>query len=203
MPLDHAILAFIQFSPMSGYDLKKYFDQSVAHFWSATQSHIYKSLERMLERGWLVAEVVPQEGRPDRKVYSITAAGAEELNRWLRTPLPLQPTREDWLIQIFFAYTLSNEEIVALLEARAQEAREMLAHYHSEVQTVIDENHEHIGVERARDLWQMTLDYGIACLEANLAWLEQAIEKARHLPPLTPPLPSGTSPPSGTSRGDV
>ena len=44
MPLEHAILAFIKFQPVSCYDLKKYFDVSVAHFWSATQSHIYKSL---------------------------------------------------------------------------------------------------------------------------------------------------------------
>ncbi len=47
MPLEHAILAFIEFQPMTGYDLKKNFDVSVAHFWSATQSHIYKSLEAL------------------------------------------------------------------------------------------------------------------------------------------------------------
>ena len=51
MPLSHAILGFLDYQPMSGYDLKKYFDQSVAHFWSATQSHIYKALENLENEG--------------------------------------------------------------------------------------------------------------------------------------------------------
>jgi len=56
-----------------------------------------------------------------------------------------------------------------------------------EVQAGLDDNYAQIGVERARDLWQMTLDYGQTIHAAELAWLEQAIEKARRLPPLTPP----------------
>ncbi len=187
MPLDHAILAFVQFEPMSGYDLKKYFDQSVTHFWSATQSHIYKSLDRLLQEGWVEVDRVEQENRPDRKVYHITPAGAEELHSWLAFPRPLQPTRHDWLIQVFFAHWLSNEEIVHLLEARAAAIRELLDTYGTEVQENIDRNHERVGVERARDLWQMTLDYGITMHQAELGWLEDAIRQAGELPPLTPP----------------
>lgn len=44
MPLAHAILASLDFQPMTGYDLKKFFDISVGHFWTTTQSHIYKEL---------------------------------------------------------------------------------------------------------------------------------------------------------------
>ena len=160
---------------------------SIGHFWSATQSHIYKSLDNMLARSWLTVEVVEQENRPARRVYSITPAGAEELRRWLSTPRPLQPTREDWLIQIFFAHWLSNEEIVHLLQTRADAYREVLDQLRGEVQAGLDDNYAQIGVERARDLWQMTLDYGQTIHAAELAWLEQAIEKARRLPPLTPP----------------
>jgi DNA-binding PadR family transcriptional regulator len=189
MSLDHAILGFVQFQPMSGYDLKKYFDESVAHFWSAAQSHIYKSLEHLQEQGWVEAEFVPQEGRPNRYVYRITPAGAEELTRWLTTPRPLEPVRQDWLIQVFFAHELADEEIAHLLEARAAAIREKLAKYRSEVQAGIDRNYARIGVARAAELWQMTLDYGIAHYEAQLAWLEQTLARVRNLPPLTPPKP--------------
>ncbi|HNO95162.1 MAG TPA: PadR family transcriptional regulator, partial [Anaerolineales bacterium] len=88
MPLEHAILAILDFQPMSGYDLKKFFDVSVAHFWSATQSHIYKSLEGLEKKGWAEAQIIPQEGKPNRKEYQITAEGRSELRRWLITPLP-------------------------------------------------------------------------------------------------------------------
>ena len=35
MSLKHAILGFLSLQPMTGYDLKKAFDQSVRHFWPA------------------------------------------------------------------------------------------------------------------------------------------------------------------------
>ena len=44
MSLDHAILGFLNYKPLSGYDLKKVFDSSVRHFWYADQSQIYRTL---------------------------------------------------------------------------------------------------------------------------------------------------------------
>ncbi len=187
MPLEHAILAFIEFQPMTGYDLKKYFDVSVKHFWSATQSHIYKALEGLEKKGWAEAQVIPQAGKPNRKQYQITAEGRGELRRWLVTPLPLDPVRDANLIQIFFSHFSSNEEIAALLEARIKEIRERIALFKTTVQAGLDENAKRIGVERARQLWQITLDYGIAHYEFELAWYEKTLKKMRNLPPLMPP----------------
>ncbi len=74
MSLDYAILSFLNFAPMSGYDLKKLFDDSINHFWSATQSHIYRALGQMETRGWITHETIDQERHPNKKVYSITPA---------------------------------------------------------------------------------------------------------------------------------
>ena len=191
MPLEHAILAFIEFEPMSGYDLKKFFDVSVAHFWSATQSHIYKSLDGLEKKGWAEAHVIQQEGKPNRKVYQITDNGRAELRRWLVTPLPMEPVREACLIQIFFSHFSTNEEIAALFETRMKEIREQLNTLRTVAQVAIDENAKRVGVERARQLWQITLDYGIDYYEFELAWHEKTLNTVRNLPPLTPPnLPS-------------
>jgi hypothetical protein len=38
-------------------------------------------------------------------------------------------------------------------------------------------------MERARELWQITLDYGIDYYEAELAWLEKTLDRVRNLPP--------------------
>ncbi len=75
MSLDHAILGFLNYHPYTGYDLKKIFDTSIRHFWPADQSQIYRTLARLEENGWAVMERIPQEDRPDRKVYHITEAG--------------------------------------------------------------------------------------------------------------------------------
>ncbi|MEW5942047.1 MAG: PadR family transcriptional regulator [Chloroflexota bacterium] len=189
MPLEHAILGFLDYAPMSGYDLKKYFDQSVAHFWSATQSHIYKSLEGLEKKGWAEARVIPQEGKPNRKEYQITDAGRAELRRWLVTPLPLDPVREGWLIQIFFSHFSSNEEIAALFEERSRLIRERLESLNTAAQAAIDESKREIPFERAHQLWQMTLDYGKEYYEFELAWSEKMLAASRNLPSLAIPSP--------------
>jgi len=53
MALEHAILGFLDYGPMSGYDLKKTFDDSVNHFWTAQQSQIYRALKKMVGDGWV------------------------------------------------------------------------------------------------------------------------------------------------------
>ena len=187
MPLAHAILGFLEYQPMTGYDLKKYFDQSISHFWSATQSHIYKALEDLEKDGFVEVKVIPQEDKPNRKEYHITHAGRAEVHRWVTTPLPLEMVREAWLIQIFFSHTSSNEEIIGLLKAREKNIQTKLDALRTETPASMEENAARVGVERPRLLWQMTADYGMAYYEAELKWIETAIKRARKLPPMEMP----------------
>ncbi|MGA7193585.1 MAG: PadR family transcriptional regulator [Anaerolineales bacterium] len=182
MPLAHAILGFLEYQPMTGYDLKKYFDQSIAHFWSATQSHIYKALEDLEEDGFVEVKVIQQKDKPNRKEYHITQAGRAELHRWVTSPLPLGTVREAWLIQIFFSHASSNEEIISLLKAREKDIQARLDTLRTQAQTSMEENAARVGVERLRLLWQLTADYGVAYYESELKWIAIAIKSVRKLP---------------------
>src|SRR5208283_4665116 len=110
MSLDHAILGFLRYGPLSGYDLKERFDLSVQHFWPADQSQIYRILAKLDEKGYTRVKVVEQENRPDRKVYTITKAGREELRHWLTTPLEMDDVRSASLVQVFFSGQLADQE---------------------------------------------------------------------------------------------
>src|SRR4029079_8024627 len=125
---------------MSGYDLKKYFDQSVAHFWSATQSHIYKALETLEAEGLVESQVIPQEGKPNRKQYKITSAGQAELRRWVSTPLPVEAKRDAWLIELCVSHNIANAEIASLFENRIERLRKSLSEGQL-AQKSIDENY--------------------------------------------------------------
>ncbi len=186
MPLSHAILGFLEYQPMSGYDLKKYFDQSITHFWSATQSHIYKALENLEKEGFVESEVIQQAGKPNRKQYQITAEGRGELHRWVSTPIPLEVKREAWLIQIFFAHGIENKDIEKLFEKRIEDIRKYLAQCEV-AQANIDENYKQVGIKRLRDLWQLTLDYGEDHYENEIEWLKKTLPKVRKLPKLEIP----------------
>jgi DNA-binding PadR family transcriptional regulator len=183
MPLAHAILASLELQPMTGYDLKKFFNQSVGHFWSTTQSHIYKALDDLERQGWVEKAVIAQEDKPNRKEYAITDTGRAELRRWLTTPLPPAPVREAWLIQLFFSQTSTDEEIAALIGARGKNIREIVERYHSQTQVVVPPELPP-GLERARALWQITLDYGLAFYEFELRWNEEMLKRVKNLPPL-------------------
>jgi DNA-binding PadR family transcriptional regulator len=85
--LPHAILVSLCEQSGSGYELTRRFDRSIGYFWSATHQQIYRTLRTMEADGWLSATVVAQQGRPDKKVYTVSDAGRSELARWIAAPL--------------------------------------------------------------------------------------------------------------------
>jgi DNA-binding PadR family transcriptional regulator len=176
MSLQHAILGFLNYTPFSGYDLKKVFDTSVQHFWPADQSQIYRTLSRLTEKGWAEVEVVEQSDRPDVKRYSITQAGRKELRRWLLAPVTSRPHRSAELIQVFFAGQLDDDEILAIFERAAESVRQMLGPY----QKVPAESLpyvEMVNSPRETYFWFLTLEMGIKIAQAQLEWIESVIRR--------------------------
>ncbi len=179
MSLEHAILGFLNYKPLSGYDLKKIFDTSVQHFWSADQSQIYRTLTRLTERGLADMEVVEQSDRPDRKVYHITEAGRAELHQWLLTPTRPHVPHTAALIQVFFAGQLADEEILAMFERAADQVRAVLARY-EQIPQQIEEYREYMESPREFFCWMLTLDAGFKSAQANLDWLEEVIRQIKN-----------------------
>jgi len=100
---------------MSGYDLKRTFDQSVRHFWSADQAAIYRMLGELEEADLVEHEWIAQEMRPDRKLYRATAAGLSALDAWLVQPAPAVPRREPLLVKLFFSGRLAPDALHTLV----------------------------------------------------------------------------------------
>ena len=183
MALDFAILGFLNYGPLSGYDLKKVFDNSVRHFWPADQSQIYRTLARLEDKGLVEQKVLRGVDRPDRKEYRITPAGQEALRTWLLSPLPSQAVRIAALIQVFFAGQLADDQALALFERLAAEARAALALF-DQIPPPAAAGAAAPGPARERFFWQLTLDYGQMSARMDLAWLETVIArlKAGELP---------------------
>jgi DNA-binding PadR family transcriptional regulator len=179
MSLEIAILGFLSYHPYTGYDLKKIFDTSIRHFWPADQSQIYRTLSRLTENGWAEMEKIPQEDRPDRKVYSITEAGRAELLRWLAGSPPMGEPRSAPLIQVFFAGQLSDEEILAKFEGFAAIMRAVLSQY-DHVPGQISPFQKEITSPREHFFWMLTLENGIVSMRTNLAWAESVIERIKN-----------------------
>ena len=176
MSLKHAILGFLSFSPLSGYDLKKAFDRSIQHFWPANQSQIYRTLAQLDEEGLVEKEVIAREERLDMKIYDITETGRAKLHQWLSTPLPEQDDREPFLIQIYFGGKLNDEEILNLLRQRLKVTEERLAVYEA-VYESIQNTPSKIDNPRAIFLSTLTLEAGYVNNQSIAQWLRSAIER--------------------------
>lgn len=169
MSLPHAILGILSVMPMSGYDLKtQAFDQSVAHFWQADQSQIYRTLSRMEAEGWVEYQLEVQTDRPNRKIYSLTDAGRAELQRWLHTEQPLPVNREAFLVQMFFGASLSNETLLAHIAAQRARHQARLAQFEQIPVSPLDDPE----IDRMRTLWRLTLELGVALEQTYLNWLD-------------------------------
>jgi DNA-binding PadR family transcriptional regulator len=178
MSLKHAILGFLSFKSLTGYDLKKAFDGSVQHFWPANQSQIYRTLAGLKDEGLVDQEVIEREERLDMKVYHITEAGREELHRWLSTPLQATDYREPFLIQVYFGGRLSDGEFVNLLQHEIRIMEERLAVYHS-IYTMFQERINASEDPRALFLSVTTLEYGILSNQISLDWLKSVVERVK------------------------
>ncbi len=190
MSLDHAILGFLRERPMSGYDLKTMcFDGRAAHFWTADQAQVYRTLDRLESRALVRSRTERQRSRPDRKIYSITDAGTSELDRWLRETPPPPPLRDPFLIRLRFADSLPSEDLIGLLRERRGALQTRLEALR---ERAAGGAHTATTPDRAALLERLTLDAAMADTRATIDWLDDSIElieaeseQARELPPGT------------------
>ncbi len=176
MSLQHAILGFLSYQPLSGYDLKKAFDRSVQYFWPANQSQIYRTLASLKVKGLIEQEVIERQDRLDLKLYHITTAGREELHRWLSTPFRKSEARDPFQIQIYFAGEISDEELLNLLKNKIKKIEERLAifdiaypRYQEKLKTHEDQRGFFMNI--------VTMELGILSGLTWLEWLKSVIKR--------------------------
>lgn len=114
--LRYIILGLLGAHPMTGYDIKRAFDRPLATYWNAGNSQIYTTLKALAADDLVSSEIVPQEGRPDRRVYHLTETGRQELDIWLAEPVPTRYTKDEFLTKLFFCGLTSDAEALAHLE---------------------------------------------------------------------------------------
>jgi len=177
MSLEYAILGFLEVGSKTGYDLKQRFDRSVSGFWQADQSRIYRTLEKLKERGLVSQRVVAQTDRPDRKPYRITEKGREAFYQWMEECQPGPARRNAFLVQLFFAGLLSDEEAIGLLEAKKKRILTALASFPQKYRLAPE--YEHDEPERVDFFHWLTLDSAVHMRHAYLEWIDNAIERIR------------------------
>lgn len=120
-------LGILSFGDATGYEIKKMAEEGLfSHFIEASFGSIYPALTKMTEEGLLSCRAEAQEGKPDKKVYSITAAGQDAL----RQALTVFPRKDKFKSEFLFIMLLSahvdQDHVSEVLRRRAAELEEEL-----------------------------------------------------------------------------
>jgi DNA-binding PadR family transcriptional regulator len=133
MSLGFAILSILVANPCSGYDLAKRFNPtvegSVGFFWTASFQQIYRELGRLEEKGWLQAETIQQETRPDKRIYSVTDLGKHHLREWITEAEKPSPIRDELLVKLNAGYLADRASILSKLRLHHQQHHQRLTIY--------------------------------------------------------------------------
>jgi len=111
----YAVLGQLAGGPSTGYEIKGRLEAGAAHFWHASYSQIYAELRRLNDLGLAIERHVLQETRPNKRVYSITAAGRRALRAWLAEPWGLASLRDESLVKLTLADPLPASDVIAQL----------------------------------------------------------------------------------------
>ena len=113
MSLKYGILGLLNYSPMTGYKLKKIFDKSVNNIWIASLSQIYRELGILEKGGHVSSYIQEQDDRPNKKVYQITEEGKRQFKKWLVECQDdfVSPKRDEFMLKIFFGANMGASEV--------------------------------------------------------------------------------------------
>ncbi len=195
MSLRFTLLGLLALEPASGYDLKRTIERSTYFIWNATGPQIYSTLRKLREEGHITSKALPQTGKPDKEIHTITEDGRTALQDFMNEPIRASVTRDEVLLRIFFGNFASQEIVTRELESYLERIRQERAYLEAtEARVTAHPGSRH----EARRFQLLSLRLKVAQYRA----MEQELASfcGLDLDALGEPTPSKTD--SGKRRGD-
>lgn len=121
-------LAVLSQGDASGYEIRKAVEEGpFGHIQDIGYSSIYPALSRLLDDGLVSVTEFAQEGRPDKKVYRLTADGRMALLGALQEPTVPDKTRSDFLFRMLFADILPPSAVEQMIDSRVGDLQDAVA----------------------------------------------------------------------------
>lgn len=177
MSLSELHLALLLTGPRHGYEVKKEHDAWFPEGRPLAFGQVYATLARLVRDG--LAEVVEtrSDGGPERTVYAATDAGRERLEAWLSEPAPAAGSGGEDIVR---------KTVVALRTPRTgRSAGEVVARQrtaHLRRMRELQQDSDQAGDVATR----LARRHAVLHLDADLRWLEEAVQTLSARPPATP-----------------
>ncbi|MFC7372795.1 PadR family transcriptional regulator [Fictibacillus iocasae] len=176
MSLRYGLLGFLSKWEATGYDIKKEFDDIMSIFWHSHLSQIYPELNKLEQEGLISSQLIPQMGKPDKKLYSMTQKGKSAFITWLLSPQEAAKRKDSFLMQTFFMDNIPFEEALLKIKMNKKEHELRLEH----MKSILEERWKDIKerkVMNARIISSSAiLKQGIEQEIQSIKWCDQTIQ---------------------------
>jgi DNA-binding PadR family transcriptional regulator len=181
MSVKHTLLALLYQHPMHGYELGKQLSLAVNAEWDVKPGQIASTLTRLNEAGLVEYTIEETDDAPDRKVYSLTQEGLEELQKWYLTPeVRAYRLGDAFYVKLVLSLTGGPVRPEQVLMIQRRELYQRL-HEVTELRRQADPQTELP--------WVLLLESATMHLEADLRWIEMCETRLPDLKHYTPPQP--------------
>lgn len=162
----YAVLGQLADGPRSGYEIKARLAGGAAQFWHASYSQIYAELRRLADLGLALEEHVRQTARPDKRVYTITDAGRDALDEWLREPWGLASLKDESLVKLTLADPLPPALVAGELRRLRAAHERRRAEFEEQIAALPEGSSPYLA---------MALRKGVHAQTAFAAWCDESI----------------------------
>jgi DNA-binding PadR family transcriptional regulator len=173
MATNEVVLALLRNGPAHGYDLKRDHDAWFPDSRPLAFGQVYATLGRLAGAGLVEVLETRVEGGPERTVYALSERGEQKLSEWLGEPAGPAASNADEIVRKTVAALRTGDDPGGFL------ARQRAAH--------LRRMHELTNGQPERDpAARLARDHLVAHLDADLRWLEAAVERIAAQPQTTP-----------------
>jgi DNA-binding PadR family transcriptional regulator len=160
------MLALLSDGPKYGLQLRQDFEARTGEVWPLNVGQVYTTLQRLERDGFVEAE---GDDEGPQKHFRLTAAGADELGHWLRTPPDLSsPPRDELVMKVLVAVHVAGVDVQEVIQAHRRYAIEVMQQW----TRLKDGAGDDVG-------FALVIDAELFRLDAVVRWLDAADARLR------------------------
>lgn len=135
------ILGMLMKRSLSGYEIKRLFEDLFSYFYSSSYGTIYPMLGRMEKEELITKENVLQEGKPNKNVYTITEHGRAQFNDYLHSPVESDSFKSDFLMRLYLGQFVEFAKVISWLKKSQADTRKKLDQLNEQYARYKDQMH--------------------------------------------------------------
>lgn len=173
--MEFVILGLLAISDLTIYEINKSFNMGISRFYSQSYGGIQNGIKKLL-KSQSISYIETKENGRNKKVYSITDRGREELQTLMFNPVPDKKKEANILTKLYFLGLISDKEKKRAIVTNIIDAYKNGI---EEFNRIMDEIMAYDIPEEYSDIFKYqkkTLELGLYCAKREINWFYELLE---------------------------